>query len=339
MNRCLMFASALLIGWATMAGAAAPSEPADDLAAIRSSIESYVSAFNRGDARAVAQHWSEQGEWVGPNGERLRGVANIEQEMRTLFAGQRGLRIAVLEPRIRLLTPEVALEEGLVRVSRPGDVPDESAYIAIHVKRAGQWQLESVRETETARPPAGGEALQALEWLVGDWVDQSQESTVETSVGWSKNRTFLVYAFKVSSPGTEPLEGTQVIGWDPVAKVIRSWIFDSDGGFGEGVWKHDGTHWLVKTTMLHPDASKASATNVYTPMDANSFQWKSIGRQVNGMFLANIEPVKVVRKPTAKAKEATPKAKAPPKEEKKPTASPQETKSKSKEPAAKKIKK
>ena len=32
------------------------------------------------------------------------------------------------------------------------------------------------------------------------------------------------------------------------------------------------------------DESKASATNVYTPINANTFQWKSIGRQVNGMF-------------------------------------------------------
>ncbi len=70
MNRCLMFALAPLVGWATVAGAAAPSAPADDLAAIRTAIDSYVSAFNRGDARAVAQHWSEQGEWVGPDGER-----------------------------------------------------------------------------------------------------------------------------------------------------------------------------------------------------------------------------------------------------------------------------
>ena len=33
---------------------------------------------------------------------------------------------------------------------------------------------------------------------------------------------------------------TQRIGWDPVADHIRSWEFDSEGGFGEGKWGGDG---------------------------------------------------------------------------------------------------
>ena len=332
MNRRLLSVLAVLIGSAPLAGAAEPSQPADDLAAVRHSIDSYVNAFNRGDAPAVAQHWSGQGEWTGPRGERLQGVANIEKAMKGLFAEQQGIRISVHEPRIRLLTADVAIEEGSVRVMRPGEVPNEATYIAIHVKRDGLWKLDSVRETETPGVPTGYEPLKELEWLIGDWIDQADESTVETSVAWSKNRTFLVYSFKVAAPGTEALEGTQVIGWDPSAKVIRSWIFDSDGGFGEGVWRKAGEHWLVKTTMLHPDESKTAATNIYTPLDVNSFQWKSIGRQVNGKFLPNIEPVTVVRKSAAQAQAQAAKPKDTPSKAKKPA-------DKAKEPAEKKAEK
>ena len=34
---------------------------------------------------------------------------------------------------------------------------------------------------------------------------------------------------------------TQRIGWDPAAKQIRSWEFDSEGGFGEGTWGETAT--------------------------------------------------------------------------------------------------
>ena len=62
----------------------------------------------------------------------------------------------------------------------------------------------------------------------------------------------------------DDLEGTQVIGWDPAAGTIRSWMFDSDGGFGEGIWSKKDNSWIVKFSQVLPDGRKASATNIYT---------------------------------------------------------------------------
>ena len=73
-------------------------------------------------------------------------------------------------------------------------------------------------------------------------------------------------------------------------------MFDSDGGFGEGVWSRRDNRWVVKFTQTLPDGRKASATNIYTRVDANSYTWQSIGRQLEGQFLPNVEEVKVVRK-------------------------------------------
>jgi hypothetical protein len=115
-------------------------------------------------------------------------------------------------------------------------------------------------------------------------------------VTWTKNKTFLNYSFKVSAPGVDDLEGTQVIGWDPAAGTIRSWMFDSDGGFGEGVWTKKDNSWIVKFSQVLPDGRKASATNIYALADGNTFTWRSIGRKVDGEFLPNTEDVKMVRK-------------------------------------------
>jgi hypothetical protein len=84
-------------------------------------------------------------------------------------------------------------------------------------------------------------------------------------------------------------------------------MFDSDGGFGEGTWSQKDNCWIVKFSQVLPDGRKASATNIYTLVDENTFTWQSIGRQVDGEFLPNIEPVKVVRKSAVEASKAAEK--------------------------------
>ena len=264
--------------------------------AIRAAVESYVAAYNRGDAKAVASHWSESGDWISPSGQRFQGRQAIEKEMVSLFAENKDVRIEVINPSIRLVSQDVATEEGTVRVIRPAESPSNSTYLAIHVKKDGQWKLDSVRETDLPDVPAASSPLQDLGWLVGEWGDQSPDAAIAANVTWTKNKTFLSYAFKASAPGMDDLEGTQVVGWDPATRTIRSWMFDSDGGFGEGIWTKKDKGWIVKFSQVLPDGRKASATNIYTFVDANTFTWKSIGRKVGEDFLPNVEEVKVVRK-------------------------------------------
>jgi uncharacterized protein (TIGR02246 family) len=276
-------------------------KPASEEDAIRAAVDSYVDAYNRGDAKAVASHWSESGNWISPSGQQFEGREAIEKEMESLFAENKGVRIEVIDPSIRLVSSDVAMEEGTVRVIRPAEPPSDSTYLAIHVKKDGQWKLDSVRETEVPDVPAASPQLQDLAWLVGEWIDESPDATIESNVTWTKNKTFLSYAFKTSVPGMDDLEGTQVIGWDPAAGTIRSWMFDSDGGFGEGIWSKKDDSWIVKFSQVLPDGRKASATNIYTLIDANTFTWKSIGRKVDSEFLPNIDEVKVVRKGVVEA--------------------------------------
>jgi len=276
----------------------------DDAAPIRQTVDSYVDAYNRGDAQAVADHWCESGEWVSPSGQRVQGKAAIRAEMETLFRDEPRATIEVVRPAIRFLTPDVAVEEGTVHVVRPNnEEPSDSTYIAIHVKRDGDWKLDSVRETSIPEPSLASPELQDLEWLVGRWIDQSNDSAVEANVAWTKNKKFLNWSFKVSVPGIDDLEGTQVIGWDPAAGAIRSWMFDSDGGFGAGTWSRrisDGglrseSQWIVTFSQVLPDGRSASATNIYTRVDDDTYTWQSIDRKVDGESIADVEEVTIVR--------------------------------------------
>ena len=87
----------------------------------------------------------------------------------------------------------------------------------------------------------------------------------------------------------------QIVGWDPAAKQIRSWVFDSDGGFGEGTWSKKENAWYVQSTGTLPDGRKSSSVNIITYVDENTCTWQSVNREAGGELLPNIDEVLVVR--------------------------------------------
>lgn len=280
--------------------------------AIRTEIDSYVDAYNRGDVDAVLSHWADDAEYLLSTGERVQGRDALRKVFTEALAEETRGTIDVPDAYVRILSDTVATEEGVARIVRPGAPAEETSYLAIYVKQGDDWKLTTVRETEVAPAPvsASAEQLQQLEWLVGEWTHESAEAKVSSNVRWSGNNAFLVYAFKAEAQGVDALEGTQVIGWDPIRGVIRSWIFDSDGGFGEGEWVKDNDRWVVNVEQTLPDGRIARATNVYTVADANQYTWHSFNRSIDGELMPNIDDVTIVRAATATAKE-TP-ADAPP---------------------------
>jgi len=269
--------------------------PADDEAAIRKAVDSYVEAFNRGDASAVAALWHDKGEWISPGGNRVKGREAIQSQMEAYFA-EGGGSIEVSDPKIRFLAPTVAVEEGRARVTRRGELPSDTTYIAIHVKDGDNWKLESVRETEVPAPPSNFDKLKDLDWMVGTWVDQDESATIQTTCQWTKNRNFLTRSFNVAVEDKIELEGTQVIGYDAAKDEIRSWVFDTAGGFSEGTWRRDGDRWLIKSAQTLRDGRRASSINIITYVDDDTLTWQSTGREIDGEFQPNVDPVVVTRR-------------------------------------------
>ena len=150
-------------------------------------------------------------------------------------------------------------------------------------------------EVEASAAAASENPLDALQWMIGTWVDDSGDSKVVTECSLTKNDRFLKRSFSVLIDNDVTLEGDQFVGWDPIEGRIRSWTFDSEGGIGKGRWYRDGDRWLVKTSFVLATGERASATNVITYIDDNTLTWRSIGREVGGELLPNIPEVTVVR--------------------------------------------
>lgn len=270
------------------------SSPAEQ--AIQQSIDSYVTAFNSGDAKSLADHWNEGGEFITAAGKKLRGRKAIEADFAEYFQSKKDVKLELLDTQLTFLSPNVAVEIGKARVVAPEQEPVETMYEAIHLKSPAGWKIDSISEQP---PPEGPKShhqqLANLEWMVGSWQEISGDSQIENNCRWTTNQNFLVHSFKVIEGDQVDFEGTQVVGWDPHRKSIRSWIFDSDGGFGVGSWSQDESRWVVRTLSVLPDGRRGSATNIYEQVDENTFRFRSIGRQVDGQLMPSIESVTLSR--------------------------------------------
>ena len=76
-------------------------------------------------------------------------------------------------------------------------------------------------------------------------------------------------------------------------------MFDSDGGFGENQWVHDGKRWLVQYSGTLADGSAVSATHVLTRRDADTLTLESKDRTVDGQAQPDIAPVTIKRQAAA----------------------------------------
>ena len=91
--------------------------------------------------------------------------------------------------------------------------------------------------------------------------------------------------------------GTEVIGWDPRLHRIRSWTFDSDGGFGESTWTHDGRRWIIAYTGTLANGDDVSAVHVVTPVDADTMTVQSKDRMIDGQRQPDLPEVTLKRRP------------------------------------------
>ncbi len=274
-----------------------PSDQSADEAAIREAAASYVEAFNKHDAQAVADHWSPDAVYLNRStGEEVVGREAIVEQFAALFEEQPELKLEVTVTSIQFVSPNVAIEHGTAKILAPNAEPEEIEYSAVDVKRDGKWLLDRVTDKSKEVIPTHYEQLKDLEWMVGSWTDEATDAEVELDCNWTKNKNFLTRAFKISIDGQIDMSGMQVIGWDPAAKAIRSWTFDSNGTFAEATWEHRGDRWFVRNRGVLPDGRPATMINVMKQVDENSFTWQTIERTAGEELLPNIDEIAIVRR-------------------------------------------
>lgn len=264
---------------------------------IQKLTDSYVDKYNKHDAKGLAEFWADDAEYTNPEtGEVIQGRVAIEKAFQSRFSETNDLNMEVKVETLTFPSDDKAVETGTFYVKQSGQDIRTSAFKAFFEKKNGVWVIGEIRDVDIAETPNQYEHLKGLEWLIGEWVDQDDDVEIHTVNKWDESKNLIFGKFSVVAEGKQELNGMQIIAWDPIKEKIRSWIFDSDGGFGESFWNKKDKSWIVETAQTLADGSRASAINILTPIDADSYKWESTGREVGGQILPDIDPVTIIRK-------------------------------------------
>ena len=265
-----------------------------EIAAIRATAKAFTKAFNDADAQALAELWTDNGEYIGPDGNPLIGPARIEAAYAEFFKTYPAATLELTIDSIRLLGPRIAVEEGISRLRFSDDEskPSLGHYRALHVRGDDGWHMASVRES--ALDPATAITLKDIAWIVGEWKATNDDVSTRVVYNWDDGEAFITGNYTLSRGDEVVSHGTEIIGRDP-AGGLRSWRFDGSGGFSEGFWSWDGRAWIINSSGVHSDGTETSALLLLTPQDENAFTWQAVARPVDGEDAVGTRPIKVTR--------------------------------------------
>jgi uncharacterized protein (TIGR02246 family) len=301
MTFSLCCAGLLSLSPPVLAEVTVPPEAAQQ--AIRQAAIAFVEAFNQKDAKALSELFAEQARYEDAEGHVALGRESIQQAFAAAFQEQPQAQLSVTVDSLRMLTPDVIVEQGSSEFFPDGKtLTSRAKYMVLHLKENDQWRMVAVRTMEEELV-SNYEMLRDLEWLVGDWVDESPEAVVETSGRWDEKKNFLLLEIKVKHRGVNVQSGTQRVGWDPQSKQIRGWMFDSEGGFGETHWQPVEGGWHVALTGVSGDGESVSAVRHFSMKDPAHIVVNTTDRVRGSAALPDIQIIMVRKAPSPAAGE------------------------------------
>ncbi|MBX9653016.1 nuclear transport factor 2 family protein [bacterium] len=279
------------------------SQAVDDaiVAAVQKSVEASTKAFNEGKVDELTSMFLPQGEFINEAGTMYQGTKELTELFADYFKRFPGSKIEFQIESIRAVGP-IVIEEGLRHITtKDGESASTFRYIAIRSKEGAEWKIASFRDFPENIAVTNHDRLLPVAWLVGDWVNEGTDGKVTITWKWSQDSNFLLGEFESSSSENPSNKSSQRIGWDPSTGKIRSWLFDNDGGFAEGVWTILEDSIMIKSSSVNPDGSTSSATLRLIPQGPDRFLIKGTDRIIGDSNEPDYE-ITVTRRPEVSAK-------------------------------------
>lgn len=259
---------------------------------VRKAIQSFARAFEAGDAEAAVRLLSSGVELVGQDGAIVRGRKSVHIALKKHFAEKPRVKIESVSNTIHFPSRDTAIVEGLVRVIHKDGGTANNRFEIHCVREDGNWLLSMIEEWPHERS-----VLLDLEWLIGSWKSKSGEAQVETTYQWFGEKAFIQAHFTVREKD-KSYTGMQMIGVDPETGLLRTWIFEANGGVGRGLALQDGKQWVFESATELTSGDVVKATNILVRVNAGVFTWQPLDLSINGEQFGNLPPVKVTRSPT-----------------------------------------
>lgn len=281
-----------------LAIAAVAAEP---VAELRQAAAAYVEAFNKGDAAAIADQWTERASLVEGD-QRLEGRAAIAASLEAWRKRHPEATLAIEVVDVDLLAEPLARVAGVMRYTpRPGEKSVSSRFTSLRVREGAVWRI-----AESIVVPEHAAALAQLDSLIGTWTavggDAAAGTKTEIETVYEKplGSYCIVGRTRIKRAGTATVEALEVIHADRASGLVRCWIFDSSGACGEGVIESDGTT-LDAVMIGTPSASVAGRVarwvRVIAPTGADRCTVHAVERSIDGLPVADSEPLHFRRVP------------------------------------------
>lgn len=264
-----------------------PEKYAADEKAIRLIHAEIVKAYAADEAKGVAAHFSSEGEYINSQGTIFHGRAEIEQSLSAYMADHPGCQLESRIDAIRFVGPTVALVDGISTVTHQERETTHCHFAAVYTKSGEKWELASVRDRTVFPVKLHEEQLAQLDFLLGDWIDEDAHSVVSFSCKPTDNNKFLLREFTVKISGRNVMSGSQRIGWDPLNGQLRTWIFDTEGGFAEGVWEQTEDAWVLHAIGVTAAGETATGSCIYKIVNDHTMTWQAVDHEVGGVRMAD----------------------------------------------------
>ena len=129
----------------------------EDEQAIMNETASFAEAWSRGDAKAAASYYTEDGTRVGAFGDIQNGRSEIEAAYdRLLHQTMPGATVKQERGSVRMLTPELAIWQGGIEIIPAGGGSALKGHVVEVMKKVeGRWLVLDAHPKLFPPPPAG----------------------------------------------------------------------------------------------------------------------------------------------------------------------------------------
>jgi uncharacterized protein (TIGR02246 family) len=263
-------------------------------------IKQLTDALNAGNSDAVAGVFLPDGELIDDSGTVHLGHEEIKALVKAFQETYPGSKTDAQVESVRAVAGLVLVDGTRVITGKDGGSLSVIRFATIWKKTDAGLKLASLRDVSEALPPTPHEALEGLAWIVGEWINESGESKVSLNYRWDDNGNFIVGDINITSGDQVIMKSFQRIAWDASQGKYRSWTFDSDGGFGEGVWNATPNGLVLQNSAVGPDGLRGTATVKLVSDSKDRFTIQGIHRISEGMEAPDYQYTVVRKPPVAK---------------------------------------
>src|SRR5262249_28013569 len=123
-----------------------PPDDSEASKAVLANVRTFTEAFNKRDVKTLLKLFTDDCELTEADGTTLNGIKKLKKESKEIFEDDPEGRISVSVASLRMITPDVVLEEGKTVYFPDGKTATaETDYQATHIKKGDRWLMNRGR--------------------------------------------------------------------------------------------------------------------------------------------------------------------------------------------------